>query len=69
MEREPAMCEALCSRLEAAASRQEIRLLVAIYMTALRVALEEWLEREAQGDLVSLLRDYLDSFSSLAHHA
>ena len=41
---------------------------MAIYMTALRVALEEWLEQEAQGDLVSLLGEYLDSFSSLSHH-
>lgn len=69
METEPAMCEALCSRREAVTNRQEMRLLVAIYMTALRVALEEWLEQEAQGDLVSLLGEYLDSFSSLAHHA
>jgi AcrR family transcriptional regulator len=69
METEPALCEALYSRLEAATNRQEIRFLVALYMTALRVALEEWLEQEAQGDLVSLLRGYLDSFSSLSHHA
>jgi AcrR family transcriptional regulator len=69
METEPAMCEALCSHLEAATNRHELRFLVAIYMAALRVALEEWLEHEAQGDLVSLLREYLDSFSSLSHHA
>jgi hypothetical protein len=69
METEPAMCEALCSHLEAATNRHEIRFLVAIYMAALRLALEEWLEQEAQGDLVSLLREYLDSFSSLSHHA
>ena len=66
---EPAICEALCSRLESAPNRHEIRFLVAIYMTALRVALEEWLEQEAQGDLVSLLRGYLDDFLSLSHHA
>ncbi len=69
METEPAMCEALCSHLEAATNRNEIRFLVAIYMTALRVALEEWLENEVQGDLISLLREYLDSFSSLSHQA
>ncbi|WP_201388560.1 TetR/AcrR family transcriptional regulator [Ktedonobacter sp. SOSP1-85] len=69
MKAEPALCDALYSRLEAATNRQEIRLLVAIYMAALRVALEEWLEQEAQGDLVSLLRGYLDDFSSLSHHA
>ncbi|WP_236600768.1 TetR family transcriptional regulator [Ktedonobacter sp. SOSP1-85] len=69
METEPAICEALCSRLESVPNRHEIRFLVAIYMTALRVALEVWLEQEAQGDLVSLLREYLDDFSSLSHHA
>ena len=69
MKTEPALCEALYSRLEAATNRQEIRFLVALYMTALRVALEEWLEQEAQGDLLSLLREYLDAFSSLSHHA
>ena len=65
MKTEPALCEALYSRLEAATNRQEIRFLVALYMTALRVALEEWLEQETQGDLVSLLGAYLDAFSSL----
>ncbi|EFH84000.1 TetR/AcrR family transcriptional regulator [Ktedonobacter racemifer] len=69
MKTEPSLCEALYSRLKAATNRQEIRFLVAIYMAALRVALEEWLEQEAQGDLVSLLRGYLDDFSSLSHHA
>jgi AcrR family transcriptional regulator len=63
METEPAICDALCSHLEAARNRQEIRFLAAIYMTAFRVALTTWLENEAQGDLVSLLREYLDSFS------
>src|SRR5438876_8660892 len=55
METEPAICDALCSHLEAATNRNEIRFLVAIYMTAMRVALEEWLENEVQGDLISLL--------------
>ncbi len=68
-ETEPVICDVLCSHLEATTNRNEIRFLVAIYMAALRVALEEWLEQEAQEDLVSLLRKYLDSFSSLAHHA
>ncbi len=68
METEPAICDVLCSHLESATNRHEIRFLVALYMTALRVALLEWLEQEAQGDLVSLLREYLDSFSSLSHH-
>jgi hypothetical protein len=65
MKTEPALCKALYSRPEAATNRQEIRFLVALYMTALRVALEEWLEQETQGDLVSLLGAYLDAFSSL----
>ncbi len=65
MKTEPALCKALYSRQEAATNRQEIRFLVALYMTALRVALEEWLEQETQGDLLSLLGAYLDAFSSL----
>jgi AcrR family transcriptional regulator len=69
METEPALCDALGSHLEADTNHNKIRFLVAIYMAALRVALEEWLEQEAQGDLVSLLREYLDSFSSLSYHA
>jgi AcrR family transcriptional regulator len=69
METEPAMCDVLCSQLEAATNRQEIRFLVALYMTALRVAMAEWLEQEAQGDLVSLLHEYLDYFSSLSQNA
>jgi hypothetical protein len=69
LETEPAICDALCSHQESATNRNKIRFLVAIYMTALRVALEEWLEHEAQGDFVSLLREYLDSFSSLSHDA
>ncbi len=69
METEPALCDALCSHLEAATNRNTIRFLVGIYMTALRVALEEWLEQEAQGDLVSLLREHLDSFPSLSQNA
>lgn len=65
MKTEPALCKALYSQQEAATNRQEIRFLVALYMTALRVALEEWLEEETQGDLVSLHGAYLDAFSSL----
>src|SRR2546421_12225151 len=69
VEKEPALCDALCSRLGTVTNRNKMRFLVAIYMAALRVALEEWLEQEAQGDLVSLLRGYLDDFSSRSHHA
>jgi AcrR family transcriptional regulator len=63
---ESALCDALCSHLETAKNRQKMRFLVALYMTALRVALNVWLEQEAQEDLVSLLGEYLDSFSSLS---
>lgn len=66
MEKEPAICDALCSHLESASNRHEIRFLVAIYMTAFRVALTEWLEREAQEDLVSLLCAHLEYLSSLS---
>lgn len=62
------MYEVLCSRPECAANPNKLRFLVAIYMTALRVALEEWLEQEAQGDLLSLLNEYLDSVSLLSHN-
>jgi AcrR family transcriptional regulator len=62
---EPAMCDVLCSQLEAGTSRHEICLLVALSMAALRVALLEWIEQEAPGDLVALLGKDLDAFSSL----
>jgi AcrR family transcriptional regulator len=65
MATEPTMCDVLCSHLEAATKRHEISFLVAIYMTALRVAVEEWLKQETQEDLVSSLREYLERVSSL----
>ncbi|WP_405083003.1 TetR/AcrR family transcriptional regulator [Paenibacillus chitinolyticus] len=64
LETEPAICEAVCSRLEPARDRNEIRFLVAVYMAALRVSLEEWLEYEDSRDLVSLLHNHLDCFST-----
>ncbi len=66
---ESTICDELCSHLETATSHHEIRFLVAIHMTALRVALEEWFETEARADLASLLRERLDAFSSLAQNA
>lgn len=63
---EPAICDALCSRLESATNRNEIRFLVAIYMAALRVSVEEWLEQEGSSDLATLLRDHMDRISSLS---
>lgn len=64
METEPALCDALCTHLETATNRNKIRFLVALSMAALRVSFEEWLEQEGQGDLVSLLREYLEYASS-----
>ncbi|GCF11254.1 TetR/AcrR family transcriptional regulator [Dictyobacter arantiisoli] len=66
MEAEPAFCDALYVHLESVTDRNKIRFLVAIYMTAFRVALEEWMENGVQGDLVSLLGEYLEYFSSLS---
>ncbi len=68
METEPAICDALCSHLEAATNPNEIRFLVAIYMTTFRVALTAWLEQEAQGDLVSLLHEHLKYFAFLSQN-
>lgn len=65
---ESALCDALCSHLETATNRHKMRFVVALYITALRVALNVWLEQDASGDLASLLGEYLDSFSSLSHH-
>ncbi|GLV60279.1 TetR family transcriptional regulator [Dictyobacter sp. S3.2.2.5] len=61
---EPAICDALSSRLESATDPHRVRFLVAIYMTALRVALQDWLDDEVQGDLISLLHGYMDPLSS-----
>src|SRR5690348_14084170 len=69
VEKEVALCDALCSRLGVVTDRNKMRFLVALYMAALRVALEEWLEQDAQGDLVALLRGYLDDLSSFSRHA
>lgn len=69
VEAEPVISQALYAHLEAATDRNEIRFLVALYMAALRVAIEEWLEREDNAerheDLVSLLSHRLDYLSNL----
>jgi AcrR family transcriptional regulator len=69
VEAEPVISQALYTHLEAATDRNEIRFLVALYMAALRVAIEEWLEREDNAerheDLVSLLSHRLDYLSNL----
>lgn len=66
MEIEPKLCDALCSRLETVTSRHEMPLLVGIYMTAFRIAVAGWLENGAQSDLVSVLCEHLNYFSSLS---
>jgi hypothetical protein len=63
---ESAICDALCSHLETATNRQDMHFLVAICMAALRVAFETWLEQEASGDIVALVRENLERLSSLA---
>ncbi len=62
---EPAICDALGSRLKTALKREDMRLLVAVYMATFRVTLEIWLEQEATGDLSALLRERLERLSSL----
>lgn len=69
MTMEPEMRDILCSHLKTAVDRQEVRFLVGIYMTALRLACEDWLEHEAREELASLLEKYLGYFPSLVHHA
>ncbi|GHO99658.1 hypothetical protein KSF_097060 [Reticulibacter mediterranei] len=66
LEKEPAICDALCSHLESATNRDEIRFPVAIFMTTFLVAAAEWLKHEAQEDLVVLLGGYLERLSSLS---
>jgi AcrR family transcriptional regulator len=70
VEAEPVISQALCAHLEAATDRNEIRFLVALHMAALRVAIEEWLEpddnHEEKEDLVSLLSQRLDQWTSLS---
>jgi AcrR family transcriptional regulator len=69
VEAEPLISQALYTHLGAATDRNEIRLLVALHMAALRVAIEEWLEREdnaeSHEDLISILSHRLDDLSSL----
>lgn len=62
---ESAICDALCSHLETATNRQDMHFLVAVGMAALRVAFEIWLEQEANGDIVALVRENLEHLSSL----
>lgn len=57
--------DALCSHPETGTSRHEICFLVALCITAFRVAITEWLEQEASGDLPALLRENLERLSFL----
>lgn len=69
IEAELAIGDVLCAHLETATNRDEIRFLIAIYMTALRVALMTWLERGASGNVVSLFREHLGYLSSFPKNA
>jgi AcrR family transcriptional regulator len=66
---EPAIYDTLCSHLETVTNRDEIRVLIAIYLTTLRVAMMAWLEHEGQGDLVSLFHEHLGYLASFPHNA
>lgn len=68
IETEPTLCDALCSHLEAATNRKEMRLLVGIYMTAFRVAVEAWVKNGAKEDLLPLLHALLEYFPSLSQN-
>lgn len=69
VEAEPVIAQTLCAHLEAATDRNEIRFLVALHMATLRVAIEEWLERddnaERHEDLISILTHRLDYLPAL----
>ena len=69
IEAELAIGDVLCAHLKTATNRDEIRFLVAIYMTALRVALMIWFERGAPGDVVSLFREHPGYLSSFPQNA
>jgi AcrR family transcriptional regulator len=66
LERETSLCDALCTSTQSATDRREIQTWVAIFLTAFRLALILWLEREAQDDLDALFREQLDYVSSFA---
>jgi AcrR family transcriptional regulator len=69
VEAEPVIAQTLCAHLEAATDRNEIRFLVALHVATLRVAIEEWLERddnaERHEDLISILIHRLEYLSAL----
>ncbi|WP_256992305.1 TetR family transcriptional regulator [Paenibacillus sp. XY044] len=65
METEPTLCHELSSRLESAVDRNEVRFLVAVYMAALRVSIEEWMEQEDGANLVDILYRHMDRLSSM----
>lgn len=62
---EQALCKALSARPETEANEKHLRFLVALYMAAFRVTLEEWLENEAQDNLIPLLQEHLDRLAPL----
>lgn len=56
---EPILCAALATRETTRLDEDQRLLLVATAMTAFRVALQNWLEKKAQDDLVPLVHQYL----------
>jgi hypothetical protein len=70
VEAEPVISQTLYTHLEVAKDRNEIRFLVALHMAALRVAIEEWLEREDNAErhegLLAILTHRLNYLSSPA---
>ncbi len=69
MNMEPIIGDALCSHLEATPDRNEMRFLVAVCITAFRLAITTWLEQEATQDLTGMLQDHLDRLALLMNVA
>ncbi|MBX5456475.1 MAG: TetR family transcriptional regulator [Thermogemmatispora sp.] len=61
LEAETAFCHLLQERVGGACEYSQLRLLVATHVAILRVALEQWLDGGAQGDLQALLLNYLEA--------
>lgn len=57
---EPTLCEALATHEPTQMNEHQRLLLVATTMTAFRVALQIWLEKKTQDDLVPLVHQYLE---------
>ncbi|MEJ8306139.1 TetR/AcrR family transcriptional regulator [Saccharibacillus sacchari] len=55
METEPELCQALALRLKPESLHMDLRFLVALHMTALRVTIEDWLEQDEESSLTASL--------------